>query len=68
MGPSGCGKSTLLSASGGTGAPYRRSSLAVDGEAVRGPSPAGGLHAPAGSAVRLAQHLGQRDPGAGRTG
>ena len=38
VGPSGCGKSTLLSALAGL-EPLTGGEIAVDGEAVRGPSP-----------------------------
>ena len=67
VGPSGCGKSTLLSVlagletlTGGGGHRGRRTPA--------GPLAQGGLHAPAGPAVPLAEHLGQCDPGSGRPG
>ena len=73
VGPSGCGKSTLLSALAGL-EPLTGGEIAFPRRDRRGrrdrPGPVapGGLHAPAGSAVPLAEHLGQCDPGAGRPG
>ena len=52
---------------GGTGTTFRRQSGVGWGAGVRA-LPEGGVHAPAGSAVRVAQHLGQRDAGPDGTG